>query len=325
MSGMLPPRSARSLAEPDLPALQALIGRCLDADGGLPDAASVAFARRMFLSGPGAAWRDDGDALIAAAALGPERDGRITAAGAVDPAFRGQGIGRRLLDWTVAAAAGRPLLIGTESLSKPAERLYARYGLHQVFAELVMRADLPGPVTGGLAQDRLPQDGRRQDGRRQDGRRQDGRPQDGRPQGGPLPAGLELRTWPGAEADFFAAYDASFRDRPGFPGWTMQEWLDWTADDEDFRPDLCLLAADQSGAPAGFVTVGGNWIVQAGVVPAWRRRGLGAALMQAAMTGIAAAGFGSCWLTVATNNPGAISLYRTLGFAETGCRARYAG
>lgn len=289
---MVPPRlarSARSLAEPDRPALQALIGRCLDADGGLPDAASEAFVRRMFLSGPAAAWRSDGDELVAAAALGPERDGRITAAGAVDPVFRGQGIGRQLLDWTVAAAAGRPLLIGTESLSEPAERLYARYGLRQVFAELVMRADLPGPVTGGR-----------------------------------LPAGLELRNWPGAEAEFFAAYDASFRDRPGFPGLTRQQWLGWTADDEDFRPDLSLLAADQSGAPAGFVTVGKNWIVQAGVVPAWRRRGLGTALMQAAMAGMAGAGFGSCWLTVATNNPGAISLYRALEFAQTGCRARYA-
>lgn len=294
MTGMRPPRQARSLAEPDLPGLLALTGRCLAADGGLPDAASEVFVCRMFLSGPGAAWLDDGGALVAAAALGPELDGRVTAAGAVDPAVRGLGIGGQLLDWTLASAAGRPLLIGTESLSEPAERLYARYGLRQVFAEVVMRADLPAPATDGLAR------------------------------GGRLPAGLVLRTWPGAEAEFFAAYDAAFRDRPGFPGWTMQEWLDWTGGDEDFRPELSLLAADQSGSPAGFVTVSRNWIVQAGVVPAWRRRGLGAGLMRAAMAGIAAAGFGSCWLTVATNNPGAIGLYGKLGFAVTGRRARYA-
>jgi ribosomal protein S18 acetylase RimI-like enzyme len=68
-----------------------------------------------------------------------------------------------------------------------------------------------------------------------------------------------------------------------------------------------------------------NWIVQAGVVPAWRRRGVGALLVRTAMAGIAAAGADSCWLNVATNNPGAISLYRGLGFTEAGRRARYAG
>jgi ribosomal protein S18 acetylase RimI-like enzyme len=135
-----------------------------------------------------------------------------------------------------------------------------------------------------------------------------------------------LRPWGsgGLAAEFFAAYQAAFADRPGFPGWTQQEWVSWTTEDPDFRAGLSMLAADQSGGPAGFVTVGENWIVQTGVVPGWRRRGLGTALVRAAMAGLRAAGDESCWLTVATNNPGAIALYDRLGFELAGCRARYA-
>jgi mycothiol synthase len=304
MSPPPPDGTRRALSEADLPALCALIGRCLAADGGLPDGASEQFVRRQFLSGHGVGLFGAGHGgLIAAAAVGDARDGKVSAAGAVDPAFRGQGIGRQLLDWTLAAASGLPLLISTETLSEPAERLYARYGLRQVFAELVLRADLAGPdpaATGsGLARVDVGEF--------------------------VVPDGIELRPWAsGLEPAFFAAYSAAFRDRPGFPGRTQQEWLDWTSQDEDFRPDLSMLAVGPSGEPAGFVTVGSNWIVQTGVVPQWRRRGLGTGLVRSAMAGIGAAGFGSCWLTVATNNPGAAALYRQLGFAVAGRRARYA-
>ena len=305
MSPPSPDGTWRALSEADLPALCALISRCQDADGGLPAGASEPFVRRQFLSGPGTGLLGgDYFGLIAAAALGDARDGKVTAAGAVDPACRGEGIGRQLLDWTLAAAAGRPLLISTETLSEPAERLYARYRLRQVFAELVLRADLTGhdraAVACGLARA-------------------------GAARKAAMPGGIELRPWTSAlEPAFFAAYSAAFRDRPGFPGSTQQEWLDWTSQDEDFRPDLSMLAVDSSGAPAGFVTVGENWIVQTGVVPQWRRRGLGTGLVRSAMAGITAAGFESCWLTVATNNPGATALYCQLGFAVAGRRARYA-
>jgi mycothiol synthase len=125
----------------DLAALQALVRECLDADGGLPDAAGEAFIRRQYLAGPGAGWFAD-RALVAAAALGAERCGRITAAGAVNPGFRGRGLGRQLFNWTIAAANGMPLLVAAESVSESGQRLYARLGLREVFAELVMSADL---------------------------------------------------------------------------------------------------------------------------------------------------------------------------------------
>jgi mycothiol synthase len=123
---------------------------------------------------------------------------------------------------------------------------------------------------------------------------------------------------------FFATYTAAFQDRPGFPGWPQKHWLDWTTGDDDFRPDLCLLALAAGDDAAGFVTVAANWIVQTGVVPRWRRHGLGAALVTAAMSGIQAAGFGTCWLTVARDNPTATALYRRCGFVEASRRGRYA-
>jgi mycothiol synthase len=80
---------------------------------------------------------------------------------------------------------------------------------------------------------------------------------------------------------------------------------------------------DAAGDPAGFVIVSANWIAQMGVVPRWWHQCIGNALLSAAMSGIAAAGFTTCWLTVATNNPAATRLYRRAGFAEAGRRARY--
>jgi mycothiol synthase len=287
-----PDLSQRALASRDAPALQALVRQCLDTDGGLPDAASEPFIRGRYLAGPGTGWFADG-VLVAAAALGAERDGRVTASGAVSPGFRGRGLGRRLFDWTVAAADGAPLLINAESVGESAVRLYARLGLREVFAELVMSADL-----GGLGQATCP--------------------------AREVPPGLALKSWTAELAPaFFAAYDAAFRDRPGFPGWSQHDWLTRTTNDERFVPALSRLAVDESGEPAGFVIVGANWIEQIGVVPCWRGCGLGNALLATVMSGIAAAGYGTCWLAVATNNPEATRLYRRAGFADAGRRGRY--
>ena len=298
-----PGLSQRALASGDLAALQALVRQCLEADGGLPAAASEPFIRRQYLGGPGAGWFADGT-LVAAAALAAERGGRITAAGAVSPGFRGRGLGRQLFDWTIAAANGRPMLVAAESVGESGKALYARFGLREVFAELVMSADLTEP---GRAMELT-----------------HGQP--ALPPGMPtaVPAGLKLTAW---TADlgpaFFAAYDCSFRDRPGFPGQSEDEWIARTTQDESFASELSRLAVDEAGDPVGFVTVDANWIAQLGVIPRWRRRGLGDALLTIAMSGIAAAGFATCWLSVATNNPGAIRLYRRAGFAEVGRRARY--
>jgi GNAT superfamily N-acetyltransferase len=60
-----------------------------------------------------------------------------------------------------------------------------------------------------------------------------------------------------------------------------------------------------------------------GVVPAARGRGLGGALVCEALARMAADGSPEAWLNVNVNNPGAAALYRRLGFADAGRRARY--
>ncbi|MGI9005477.1 MAG: GNAT family N-acetyltransferase [Streptosporangiaceae bacterium] len=118
-------------------------------------------------------------------------------------------------------------------------------------------------------------------------------------------------------------YEAAFGERPGFPGWTRERWISWISDDEDFRPEWTLLAS-LGGTDAAFVAgAAGGWVAQLGVVPGARGRDIGAALMAEVVRRMRAAGETTIRLNVNVNNPHAAALYRRLGFARTGGRARY--
>lgn len=54
-----------------------------------------------------------------------------------------------------------------------------------------------------------------------------------------------------------------------------------------------------------------------------RRRGVGAALLQAALSAAASAGAASLYLEAAADNVSALALYRAAGFAEVGRRRGY--
>jgi mycothiol synthase len=282
----------RPLGAPDSAELVALAGRCLAADGGLPLAATAEFLARRY----------GGDATATLAGFTPA--GRLVAAtsvrwlagpvsvvvGQVDPAVRGRGLGARLLDWSLGRAAWRdgPVRVETESLTQAAVRLYAARGFRQAFAEDVMRRALGTPIPAA-----------------------------------PLPEGVGVEEWgEGNRGGFFAAYAASFADRPGFPGWSQAEWVAWTTA-EGFRPPVSLLARDASGAPVGFVTCAEDWVVQVGVVPAVRGQGLGRALTCAALSRMRVAGDREAWLDVNVDNPTAAGLYASLGFTVVGRRARF--
>ena len=136
---------------------------------------------------------------------------------------------------------------------------------------------------------------------------------------------LPISWQPDLNDKFFQAYDAAFRERPGFPGWTAAEWVDsWTTD--EFKPEWSLLAR-LGDLPVGFLTATANppdgFVMQVGVIPTLRRRGLGSALIVETMRRMQAAGAASAQLTVNVNNPGAIQAYVELGFATVGRRARY--
>ncbi len=60
-----------------------------------------------------------------------------------------------------------------------------------------------------------------------------------------------------------------------------------------------------------------------GVLPAWRRRGIGRALLDAVVAEAGARGIASIVLEVAADNEAARRLYAALGFVQVGRRPRY--
>ena len=275
-----------TLDEVDLPALRTLAGACLAADGGLPILAEEGLLRARVLGGDTLAAREPDGRIVAAAGVRVGPDGATTS-GLVHPDHRGRGHGRELLRWAVERSAGAPLTVATETCAADAERLYARYGLQETFAELVMRHNLEEPPVV------------------------------------PEPEGVSILPVTHASSrDLFAAYAGSFADRPGFPDPSEDEWLDELEGDDEWRRDLSLVALAGHGEPVGFVNVLGAWVDQVGVVPAWRGRGLGAHLVSRVLQALAAERAPEAWLTVNTDNP-AGELYARLGFEQRGKRARF--
>lgn len=296
--------SWRGLTAADVAAVAALTGRCLAVHGGLPLAAEEAFAVCRY-TGPGVVTRGavgGSGRLVASAAVRPvEVAGaapgrpvvrRAMATGQVDPAYEGRGIGAHLLDWCLGTAAGwgAEVTVETESMNDAAGRLFASRGLTQVFAEITMRFDL---ATTELPPVRLP-------------------------------AGVRLVEWSAdAVPRFFRAYEAAFRERAGFPGWSVEQWVDWLTGDGDFRPGWSLLADAGPQGDVGFVACADGWITQVGVRPDWRGRAVGAGLVVEALRRMRADGAAEALLDVNVDNPARL-LYPRLGFAVIGRRARFA-
>jgi mycothiol synthase len=286
--------SWRPLAESDLPAVAELAGVCLAADGGQPWAASPGFVRGYYFAGAQACVGFAGGRLVCVSALRPRSAGNTGGAaavttGLVHPAWRRRGVGGNAFDWASSRAGHGRLQAESEALSPGAHALYLGRGLTQILAEDVMQLPASAPVPAA------------------------------RP-----PAGLALWPWDRAgPARFYAVYQAAFRDRPGFPGWSQARWVEWITGDEDFRPQTTLLATLGS-TDAGFIAgAATGWITQLGVVPAARGQGIGAYLTAEAVRRLRSAGETSITLNVNINNPRAATLYGRLGFTRIGRRARY--
>lgn len=288
----------RALVTSDAPTLAGLGAACLAADGGFRPLPVGDYLRDQ---APAlGAFNSDAELVAFAAVRRPEPPAEhlATIVGQVHPAWRARGVGQFLIEWSISQAATllhdasadhtRALHINTEGLTPAAARLYARYGFEQQFAEDVMRYDLAAPAPAVR-----------------------------------LPPGFTLHTWaPELAPQFFAVYDAAFRTRPGFPGWSAERWLAWATGNDDFVPELSLLAL-AGDTPAGFLVAGQGWLVQLGVRPEWRGGGLGAALTAELLRRAQATGWASVLLDVNVNNPGAARVYARLGFALIGRRARY--
>lgn len=270
----------------DLTPIRALAERCMLVDGGLPSLATEETTRRFFASGPGIVGRDIADEVLAACALFQD-SGQPTVTGFVDPSVRGVGVGEELVTWTNTQLKGQPLRLLIENDTTVSEEFAHRIGLVKVFSETVMRQSLK----------KIPQV--------------------------PRPEGLTVQPWTDDTAvDFHRVWAESFAHRPGFVDVPLGEWRTWVESEPTFVPELSRVVLD-AGRPVGFVTVSTDWIDQAGVVPEWRGRGLGAHLMVRSLSALKKAGSSRVWLCVTEDNP-AHALYRRLGFRDKGQRARYA-
>jgi mycothiol synthase len=240
-----------------------------------------------------------GGSLVAAGWIKPLTELRIAFGGKIHPGFRKQGLGGRLIAWAEDRATelrqpGKPiqLVITNESLGEDAHRLYEKWGFEQIMAEEMRVSDLTLPFPSIN-----------------------------------LPDGMTRVAWsPETVLQFFQAYQDSFRDRPGFPHLSAQEWINSNLESEGFRPGLSILA-QFSGIPVGFLTAevfsGLAWISQVGVAPAWRGKGLAKALIVETLQHFREEGFKEVALHVNVNNPQAINLYSQLGFVYRLKRARY--
>lgn len=220
----------RPLDADDLPQLVALAQACLDADGGLPQLASEDLVRGLFFEGDGITGSDETGEIVAVASLSRDSSGRYVATGLVHPSMRRQGHGEALVAWCREQAGAEPIRVVAETMSVEAESLYAANNLHRTFAEAVMRHKLKH-----IAKVALP------DGLRTEPFRDD------------------------TAHAFYAAYRASFGDRPGFPDPPEEEWLRWLVDDSGFRPEDSRVAIAEDGEAVGFVTVSEDWIDQVGL------------------------------------------------------------
>lgn len=146
-----------------------------------------------------------------------------------------------------------------------------------------------------------------------------------------IPYSMALKGWSRTlEVEFYKVYDASFKDRPGFPGWSMEKWVEWISSDPAFRPDLTFLATVENQT-VGFIASARDmelpdkhgYIIQVGVIPEWRRRGVAAVLTNRSLEAWREDGKDAVILHVNRNNPGAISLYERLGFKTVRIRGAF--
>ncbi len=140
---------------------------------------------------------------------------------------------------------------------------------------------------------------------------------------------LALRSWSkSSDADFYKVYKASFKDRPGFPGWSMREWTAWLSSSPTFLPERTYIAEVDNEA-VGFIAADSDsedtrgYIIQVGVIPEWRHKGIAALLICRCLEALHQDGKKAVVLHVNQNNPGAIRLFEQLGFKTVRVRGAF--
>lgn len=141
----------------------------------------------------------------------------------------------------------------------------------------------------------------------------------------PLPDGVRLRDFEPAR-DGLAVYEVdrdSFRDHWGYVEWSFDLWQHYTLGRAEFDPALWLIAIANGeivgiclGFPVGDDQPNSGYIDVLAVRPAWRRRGLGLALLQHSFHRFRGRGYTTVGLDVDTENTtNAVALYERAGMS----------
>ncbi|MFT3891368.1 MAG: GNAT family N-acetyltransferase [Anaerolineales bacterium] len=134
-----------------------------------------------------------------------------------------------------------------------------------------------------------------------------------------FPAGIELRPFVQGEQDeaILRAHNEAFRIHPGHVDMSLEEWRRYRYDDPEFDPTLWMIAWDGGEIAAYSINryrTGIGWIRSLGVRPAWRKHGLGEALLYQSFGEYYRRGMKTIGLGVNANNPtGATRLYQKVG------------
>ncbi|WP_394770969.1 GNAT family N-acetyltransferase [Lacisediminihabitans sp.] len=226
--------------------------------------------------------------------------------GAVDPAWRGKGIGRQLLRWQEQralqqlATSDKPLpgwilaFIDDEAIQT--NHLFARAGFRtaRYYFELRRRFDEPIPEV-------------------------------------PLPEGFSIANpVPARHEELRLARNDAFRDHWGSQPTTEEQWERFARRSVS-RPDLSFVVTAPTGEVAGFLLTEVNredwpgqgyssaYIDLVGVTRAWRHRGIAPAMLVEALRAIKAEGLDSAVLDVDSDSlTGALTLYEGVGFRQSG-------
>jgi mycothiol synthase len=142
---------------------------------------------------------------------------------------------------------------------------------------------------------------------------------DGPPAPPAWPAGISARTFVPGEDDeeVLELMNDAFRDEYGYVPDSLERWRERLIETETFDPELWLLAHEGGalvGAALSYAYPDGGWVQGLGVRESARRRGLGLALLGAALAAFWWRGVASVALSVDAENPtGATRLYERAG------------
>jgi mycothiol synthase len=134
-----------------------------------------------------------------------------------------------------------------------------------------------------------------------------------------LPEGIELRPFIKGEHDVavWQAQNEAWRDHWGSHDVTLEEWKRSRFDDPEFDPTLWQIAwngDEVAGFSLNRYRMGNGWIRTLGVRRAWRKRGLGQAILLRSFAEFYRRGTKTIGLGVDAENPtGATRLYQRVG------------